>query len=73
MDGNRDSDYFTARSCSVTQETTPVWWMVDMEEDVTVTNVIITSRDEGSRLKLLFPLFIFHLFLQPSLKKEIKM
>ena len=57
MDGNRDSN-FGAGSCSVTLGYTPVWWMVDLDEDVTITNVIITSRNEGRRLKLVSSGFI---------------
>ena len=51
MDGNRDSDH-DAGSCSHTQESSPVWWIVDLEEKVTITNVIITSRNQGSKSKL---------------------
>ena len=51
MDGNRNSDYH-AGSCSHTQETSAVWWMVDLEENVTITNVIITSRIQGSKSEL---------------------
>ena len=49
VDGNRNSDYY-AGSCSHTTHinpSPPVWWMVDLEQDVTITNVIITSRNEG--------------------------
>ena len=48
VDGNRNRDYH-AGSCSHTLDNNPVWWMVDLGEDVTITNVIITSRDEGSK------------------------
>ena len=51
MDGNRNSHYYSG-SCTHTNLNTPVWWMVDLEENVTVTNVIITSRDSGRTLKL---------------------
>ena len=48
VDGDRNSDY-DAGSCSHSQEITPVWWMVDLEETVTITNVFITSRDQGGK------------------------
>ena len=47
VDGNRNSD-LGAGSCTHTLDNTPVWWMVDLGEDFTVTNVIITSRNQGS-------------------------
>ena len=50
VDGDRNSDFLNG-SCSHTLDNTdytPTWWMVDLGEDLTVTNVIITSRDEGS-------------------------
>ena len=49
MDGSRNTNIYSG-SCSHTNPNTPAWWMVDLEEDVTITNVIITSRDSGSRL-----------------------
>ena len=48
MDGNGNSD-FGGGSCSPTLVNSHVWWMVDLGEDFTVTNVIITSRNQGSK------------------------
>ena len=46
--------------------------MVDLEEDVTVTNVIITSRDEGGRLKPIFAPFIYFIKLVLKMKSKCK-
>ena len=46
VDGNRNSN-FNAKSCTHTLGNTPVWWMVDLGDSLTITNVIITSRNQG--------------------------
>ena len=56
VDGNRNSD-LGAGSCTHTLDNTPVWWMVDLGEDFTVTNVTITSRNQGSMLMFLVGIF----------------
>ena len=50
IDGNRNSNFYSG-SCAHNGGGNPVWWMIDLEENITVTNVIITSMDQGRVLK----------------------
>ena len=49
LSGNRNSA-FSASNCAHTNGgRNPTWWLVDLGLDVRISNVIITSRNEGSK------------------------
>ena len=44
VDGNTNPDYFNAGSCTHTHTELNPWWMVDLQDTVTITRVEITNR-----------------------------
>ena len=49
VDGYRNLDHYEG-SCMMTPEEGNPWWMVDLQDDVIVTSVVLSNRKYGTTL-----------------------
>ena len=50
ISGTRITNYNHGHCSRTAQTENPTWWLIDLGQEVTVTSVVITSRNQGGKI-----------------------